>query len=211
LLVFWSRALDLRDHIRCAPVVSSLPAVLQRLEPEVGKELIAGISSNKVLGCSCHLALLCSSVLSISPCLQGVGGEGQAAAWGRVGWRKGNSLLQIGVHHMAASARCHDPRMRRQPLKMSMKASVQSPRWRPSEGFQLACETLFLPSGLVPGKEMGGWRWSLCCCAGEEGLDCFYCLLFRVICSNLQDYAVFSISLGPCLQYVPPQLILMQV
>lgn len=108
----------------------------------------------------------------------------------------GELLLQVGDHHMTATVRRHDLWLRWQPLQTPSAASSQPPRWRPSVGFPTAHNSLPLPSGFVPGEKKDGRRRSPGCCGGEEGLDCFSVLLFRVLCANSQDCSVTFSSFG---------------
>jgi len=116
----------------------------------------------------------------------------------------GEFLLQVGDHHMAAFVCRHDFWLRWQPLQMPSMASNQPPMRRPSVGFLTAIFGLRLPSGFVPGEIKDGRRWSPCCGGGEEGLDCFLFLSFRVLYVKFQDCFVTVLSFAILYAYCNP-------
>ena len=93
---------------------------------------------------------------------------------------------------------------------MPSKASVQPPR-RPVEGTPMALIAFPLPSGVVPGEKEGGRRRCPCCDGGEDGLDGFSGLGFRVFCANFQDCSVILVSTGVLFVIsIPPMMNILQ-
>lgn len=155
------------------------------------EKVIGASSSNK----RCFLLIWSFGVVVHLPA--GRGGEGEmrcGAVTFRSGGLRGDLKLRVGADHMVALYCRHDLGLMRQPLRMPLMASIQPPRWRPSEGSLPAFEALSLPSGIVPGDGEGGRRWSPSSCSKEEGPDCIFSLQFRVLGVNCEDCVVISFS-----------------
>jgi hypothetical protein len=62
-----------------------------------------------------------------------------------------------------------------------------------------ALHVSFFPSGLFPGGEVDGWRWSMCNGGDQRDLIAFVFSAFKVLCDYFQDSDVFLLSLRSCL------------
>lgn len=196
-----SLSLDSEGRIRCHLVVFLVVAVLLWPDPEVTMRGSARSSINKA---PCGRGDLCLQDAVALPPLTRCGSERKRKIDGRPGdgalLRRGKCGANVLNESSPSVVLCRpsnseaDGRLLPVPVNRHQSLNLQ---WRPYAGTAAAIHDVIIPSGRFPGDGDDGRRRIPFKRSSGQGPDCFFHLLDRVRCANLQDQVVSVYSEGP--------------